>query len=61
MFLFPHEGIDAARIKDGRATLKRVIDLRGAVALAATTGYQNVYVAWSQNKKLHLSSYAAQF
>jgi hypothetical protein len=53
--------IDAARIKDGKATLKRVIDLRGAVALAATTGYQNVYVAWSQGKKLHLSSYAAQF
>jgi hypothetical protein len=53
--------IDAARVKNGKATVKHLIDLRGAVALAATTGYQNVFVAWSQGKKLHLSSYAAQF
>lgn len=49
----------AARIHDGKATVKRVIDQRGAVAYAATTGYQQIYVAWTYNKKLHLSSFSA--
>lgn len=51
--------IHAARIHDGKATVKLVVDLRGAVAFTATTGNQQVYVAWTHGKKLHLTSFSA--
>jgi len=51
--------IDAVRVHEGKATVKRMIDRKGAIAHAATTGYQNVYVAWSLGGTLHLSSFSA--
>ncbi|HEY8211554.1 MAG TPA: hypothetical protein VIG99_28925 [Myxococcaceae bacterium] len=42
-----------------RASVKALLNLRGARALSATTGYQRIYVAWTQGEKLHLTSFSA--
>lgn len=48
--------IHAALVHEGKSTVKRVIELRGAVAHAATSGYQRIYVAWTQGRQVHLTS-----
>jgi len=47
--------------KSGEVLLRSLAKLNGAKALALTTGYQRVYVAWTVNGRLYLSRVDGQF
>jgi hypothetical protein len=51
--------IRAATLKNDELTIKTVLRHRGARALAATSGYQQIFIAWIAGGKLHLTRFFA--